>query len=190
MAPRPARLPARRGHRALGHRRRRLRRDPRPRRRVRARARARHARVRGGDRRPRGRRRDAGHAPGRRDHVLGLPDPRDGPDRQPGREDALHVRRPGVGAARRAHEQRRAGQQGGPALAVARGVVPPRPRPQGRDAGDAGGREGPAHGGDPRPRPGDLPRAQAALLHEGRGARRASTCSRSGAPPSSARAAT
>ena len=56
---RPARVPARRGHRALGHRRRRLRRDPRPRRRVRARARPRHAGVRGGDRRARGRGRDA-----------------------------------------------------------------------------------------------------------------------------------
>ncbi len=59
-----------------------------------------------------------------------------------------------------------AGQQGGPALAVARGVVHAHPRPQGRHAVDAGRRQGAPGSGDPRRQPGHLPRAQAAVCHE------------------------
>ena len=59
---------------------------------------------------------------------------------------------------------------GGPALAVARGLVRPRPRPQGRHAVDARTtRRACSRRRHPRRQPGDLPRAQAALLHEGRG---------------------
>ena len=53
---------------------------------------------------------------------------------------------------------------------------------------DAGGRQGPAEGGDPRREPGRLLRAQAALLDEGRG--RTARSSRSAARGSCARAAT
>ena len=42
------------------------------------------------------------------------------------------------------------GQQGRPALPVARGVVHAHPRTQGRDAGDARRRQGPPEVGDPR----------------------------------------
>ena len=45
------------------------------------------------------------------------------------------------------------------------------PGPQGRDAGDGGGRQGPAALGDRRPQPGDRARAQAALPHVRPGAR-------------------
>ncbi len=90
--------------------------------------------VGGGDRRPRRRGRSGRAAPGRRDHVLGLPDPGHGPDRQPGRQDALHVRRPGVGAAGHPHQQRRAGQQGRPALPVARSLVHAHPGAEGGHA--------------------------------------------------------
>ena len=44
------------------------------------------------------RRRDAGHAAGRRDHVRGLPHARARADRQPGREAPLHVGRAAQGA--------------------------------------------------------------------------------------------
>ena len=47
------------------------------------------------------RRGDAGHAPGRRDHVRGLPDALARADRQPGGQAPLHVGRPAEGAADR-----------------------------------------------------------------------------------------
>ena len=157
--------------------------------RVRARARPRHAGLRGGDRRAGVRRGPARAAPGRRDHVLGLPDPGDGPDRQPGRQAALHVRRPGDGAAGHPHQQRRARQQGRPALPVARGVVHAHPGPKVVTPSTPARRQGSAEVGDPRRRPGHLPRAQAAVLHEGRGPGRRLRPSRSASPPSPRRAA-
>ena len=57
-------------------------------------------------------------------------------------------------------------------LAVARGVPRARAGPEGRGALDAVRREGAAQGGDSRPRPGDLLRAQARLpARAGRGSR-------------------
>ena len=120
MARDPARLRDGRGHRRLGRRRRRLRRHQGPASTSSARAGARHADLGGGDRRAR-RRCGADRAAARgRAHVLRLRDARDGAARQPGGEDALHVRRPGKRAARRAIEHRRLGRQGRAALAVAR----------------------------------------------------------------------
>ena len=80
-------------------------------------ARARHADLGGRDGGGRRRRRDARHASRRRSQLRRLRDGRDGRDRQPGGQDALHVRRQGAArdprllgrrALRRpAHEQRR-----------------------------------------------------------------------------------
>ena len=46
-------------------------------------------------------------------------------------------------------------RRGGAAQPEPRGLVRPRPRPEGGAAGDAARRQGPAAGGDRRPRPGD-----------------------------------
>ena len=67
-----------------------------------------------------------------------------------------------------------------------RHVVPGGPRPQDRVPVLARGGEGTAEGVDPRRQPGDLPRAQAALLGQGTAAR-AARSSRSGGPRSRAR---
>ena len=75
-----------------------------PRRGVRARAHPRLADLRGGHHRPRRRRGDDRHAPGRRHHVRRLPDARHGPARQPGREGPLHVGRQADRAARAADD--------------------------------------------------------------------------------------
>ena len=83
-----------------------------------------------------GGRRGAGrHAADRRDPVLRLHQPGDGPDRQPGREDPLHARRRGQRADGAARPARLRHRRRGPALAEPGGVVRPRPRAQGRDAG-------------------------------------------------------
>ena len=74
------------------------------------------------------RRRDAGHAPGRRDHVPGLPDALDGAARQPGREAPDDVGRPAEGAADDPHAGRRGLEPGRAARAAARVVVRARAR--------------------------------------------------------------
>ena len=75
--------------------------------RVRARARTQYPDLGDGDRRHRDRRRDAGDAAGRRDHVPGLPDALDGAARQPGGEAPDDERRPAEGAADDPHPGRR-----------------------------------------------------------------------------------
>ncbi len=66
------------------------------------------------------------------------------PDRQPRRAHPLHVRRPGPRAARRTHAAGRGPPARPDALPLLRGDLPPRPGAAGRDACDAGRREGPA----------------------------------------------
>ena len=107
-----------------------------------------------------------GHASDRRDPVLRLHQPGDGPDRQPGRQDPLHARRRGQradGAARTGGLRHR---RGGAALAVLGGVVRACPRTQGGPAGHCRRRQGPAAVGDRRSEPGHRDRAQAALPHQ------------------------
>ena len=86
---------------------------------------------------------------------------RDGPDRQSGREDPLHVRRPGelpdpVSGVRR---RRRPGR--GAALAVALFDVHECRRPEDVSAVDALRHEGAVEDGDPRQQPGHLVRSRA-----------------------------
>ena len=94
------------------------------------------------------------------------------------------------GAAQRADgaaRARRVGhRRGGAALAVPRGLVRPRPRPEGGHAGDRGRRQGPAAVRDRRPEPGHRARAQAALPHQRPGSGAATSESRSARPPSAA----
>ena len=85
-----------------------------------------------------------GMKPDRGDPVLRLHRPGDGPDRQPGRQDPLHAGRRGARAAGAAGARWLRHRGGRAALAVAGGVVRPRPRPQGRHARDPGRRQGPA----------------------------------------------
>ena len=114
-----------RGHRRL---QRRLQGDRGPARRVRREARARHADLREHDRRHGRRRRDDRPAPRRRAHDDQLLAAGDGPDRQPRGDDPLHVRRPGQGAARRAHAAGRRPPARPDALALLGGALPPRAR--------------------------------------------------------------
>ena len=80
-------------------------------------------------------------------------------------------------------------QVGVAALAGARVDLRARARAEGRDAGDAARRQGPAQVGDPRRQPGRLHRGRDALQRERRGARRTSTSIPLGVrPTSSARA--
>ena len=99
-----------------------------------ARPRARHADLRGGLRRRRRRRGDAGRAPGRRDHDAELPARRDGPGDQPRGEDRRDVRRRGALPAGDPHAQRRGQPAHRAALAVLRRLVRRHARPEGRDA--------------------------------------------------------
>ena len=131
-------------------------------------ARARHPDLRGRDGGRRRRLGDARHAPGRRSQLRRLRHGRDGRDRQPGGQDALHVRRQGAARDPRllrrravrgaAHEQRRV---------VVRGHAGPRRR----DARDARRRRRPARTGAARRRSRDLPHAQAAVVGARRGRR-------------------
>ena len=93
------------------------------------------------------------------------------PGAQLRREAALHVRRPVQHPDRLPRTQRRRAAALGAALAGVRVVARAHPRPQGRLAGDAVRREGPAQERDPRRQPGVLPRGRDALQHQGRGAR-------------------
>ena len=137
---------------------------------------------RGRLRRARGRRRDRRRAAGRGDALRRLPDAGDGPGRQPGGEVPLHVRRRGPRPPGHPHPGRRGQLAGRPALAEPGGALLPRARAEGRHAGDAGRRQGPAQVRHPRRRPGDLHRAQAALHDRRRGSRTRSISSRSAWP--------
>ena len=112
----------------------------------------------------------AGHAPGRRDHVRGLPDALARADRQPGGEAPLHVGRAAEGAADDPHAGRRRLVAGRAARAAARGVARARAGAEGRLPVDARGRARPALVVDLRRQPGHLLRAPAALPGQGRGA--------------------
>ena len=161
-----------------------------PARRVRREARPRHADLREHDR-GRGRRRgDDRAAAGRRAHDGQLLAAGDGPDRQLGRAHPLHVRRPGLGPARRPDAAGRRPPARADALALLRGALPPRPGPARRRPVHPGRRQGPAQGGDPRRQPGRLHRARVPLRPARRGPRGRATSSTSAAPPSAARAPT
>ena len=127
------------------------------------RARLRRRRRRRGDGRP-----PAGH----RVHDLELRAPRHRPARQLRRQDALHVGRAGRRADRVPRPGRRRAAARRAALAGVRELLRPHPRPQGRHAGHAGRRQGPAQERHPRRQPGGLHRGRDALQHQGRGARR------------------
>ena len=143
-----------------------------------------HADLGDGDRRQRHRRRDAGHAPGRRDHVRGLPDALDGAAREPGGQAPDDVRRPAEGAADDPHAGRRGLVAGRAARAAARGLVRPRARAQGRVRLDAGGRPRAPLVGHLRRQPGRVLRAPHAVSDQGRGARGArADPARQGADP-------
>ena len=113
------------------------------------------------------RRGDAGPEAGGRADVLRLRADVLGPDQQPGRQVALHVRRQDRGAA--GHPRLRRRRQGlrRAALADARGGVLPHPRPLRDLSFDAVRRQGPAEVGDPRRQSGDVHRIAAALRREG-----------------------
>ena len=128
----------------------------------------RHADLGGRFHRPRRRRRDDRHAPDRRHHVRRLPDAGHGPDRQPGGQDPLHVRRQVEGADRHPRDDGRDPAVGGAALAVAARLAEPHSRPEGRRALDPVRREGALQGGRPRRQSGGLLRGQD-QLHEGQG---------------------
>ena len=78
------------------------------------------------------RRGDGGDAPGRRDHVRGLPDALARADRQPGGQAPLHVGRAAHRSADDPHAGRRRLVAGRAARAAARGVARPRAGPEGR----------------------------------------------------------
>ena len=130
-----------------------------------------HPDLGGGHRGGRGRRGDDRAAPDRRPVVLELPVPGDGPVREPGRQEPLHVRRPGLdprgvplGDVLRAQHRR----------APLRPAIPDvheRPRPQDRRAGLPVGRQGPAAPGGRLRRPGAHLRGVHAVGYQGGGAR-------------------
>ena len=133
--------------------------------------RPRHADLRGRLRRRRRRRGRGGAAPGRRRDVGRLHGPRLRPDLQPGREDVVHVRRPGAAAA---DDPRRDGlgpERGGAALGDALLDLHAPARDQGGRAVDAVRREGAAARVDLRRQPGHVLRAPEALRREGDRAR-------------------
>ena len=115
---------------------------------------------------------------------------RDGPDRQSGREDPLHVRRPGdvPDPVPRLGRRRRPGR--GAALAVALFDVHECRRAEDVPALDALRHEGAAEDRDPRQQPGHLVRVEPADGGARGRCRRRTTRSRSARPTSSARAAT
>ena len=114
--------------------------------------------------RRRDRSRSGGAAACDRDHVHRLPHARARPARQPGREGALHVGRPAVGADGPAHPGRGRQPQRRPALPEPGGVAGARAGPEGRDAQLRGRRRGAARERDRRPGPGGVRREQCAVL--------------------------
>jgi hypothetical protein len=130
-----------------------------------ARARHRHAHLRS-QHHGRRRRHGAGRpAPGGRDARHRLRAVRDGRDRQPGRQEPLHVRRPGPRAAGGAHADRHLVGIGGAAFAVAGSLVRAPAGPGGGARRHAAGQLRPAHRGAGLRRPGDLHGAQGAVGH-------------------------
>ena len=121
-------------------------------RRIRRRPGGRHADHRAWLRRPRRRRRARGAQADRRVHDLQLRHAGDGPDRQFGRQDALHVRRPDGLSDRLPRPERRRGARRRPAQPGLFGLVQPGAGPQGRPAAHRRRRQGAAQGGDPRSR--------------------------------------
>ena len=173
MTPRQPRHLLRRGR---GRLRRRLQGLEGPARDVRARPRLQHAHLRGRHLRHR---RGRGHgrpAPGRRAHVHGLRAHGLGPDRQPGRQVALHERRPDDGAAGHPRLGRRRQGLRRPALAVARVDLHAHARPGGHLPGHGGRCQGPAEVGHPLGRPGAL------LREPGASTRSAARCPRTPTP--------
>ena len=166
-APGSGRLPHGRGGRRVPGR---LQGEPGPARRVRRQAGHRHAdhgaRLRR-DRRGRGLLRPQAHC---RVHDLQLRHAGDRPHHQLGRQDPLHVRRPGEFAHRLPRPQRRGGARGGAALPVLRQLVRPYSGPEGDRALVGGRRQGLAEIRDPRSQSGDLPGERGALRSELRGA--------------------
>ena len=155
-----------------------------------------HARSRGGSVTPRSWRRrswdggrcgDGRHAPGRRDHVHGLPRGLLRPAAQPDREAALHDRWPGQPAAGGAHPVRRRPLLRQPALAKPGGAARAHPRTDRGDAVDARRHLRAAAGGRPRRQPGHLHREPPAVRRKGPAPGRTTWC-RSVGPRSSARA--
>ena len=162
---------------------------PGPAREVRPGAGVRHADLGAGDDRRRLRRRGHRQAAGAGDHVRRLPRAVDGQPDQPGDEVLVPDRRAAELPAGDPLGRRRRRPVRRDPLADAGLVADRHPRPEDRRALDAGRREGPAQGRDPRRQPGDLLRAQAALLDE-RPGRRRRAASRSAGARSSARATT
>ena len=174
----PSGRPHRRGRRRG---RRRVQADRGAVRRVRPGARARHADQRAGDHRRGDGRGDDRPAPDRRAHVLRLLRGDLGHGRQPDRQDALHDRRPGLAAARASAPPTAPGLRFGAQHSPERRELGDGdPRAQGRGAVDAGRRHRADGRRDPRPRPGDLLRAQGALRRSRARSPTASTSTRSG----------
>ena len=99
---------------------------------------ARHPHLRERDHRPRRRRGDGGHAPGRRVDVPRLRRRLPRPAAQPGREAAVHDRRHRADGADRSDPVRRGALLGKPALAEPRGTARAHPRVERRHAVDSG----------------------------------------------------
>ena len=154
------RRPARRGRRGQGRGLQGVRGSPRP---VRAAAGARHASRRDRHRGGRHRRRHDGTATGGGIPVRRLHAPGIRPDRQPGGHDALAERGRVVRPRRLPGPVRRRQRRRHLPLAEPRGGLLPCPGPEGRGAGDADRRQGPAQGGHPGRRSGRLLRAQTQL---------------------------
>ncbi len=131
------------------------------------RSRPRHPDLRERDHRPRCRRRDGGHAPGRRAHVPRLRRRVPRPAAQPGREAPVHDRRDGADGVDRPDPVRSRPLVGEPALAEPRGAARAHPGAERRDAVDPGRHLRVAARRDPGPEPGRLHREPAALRHEG-----------------------
>ncbi len=89
---------------------------------------ARYAHLRSDHRRSGGRRGHGRHAAGGRDHVRRLYAAGHGPDRQPGRQEPLHVRRQDDRAHGHPHRGRRGPEHRRAPLAEPRGAVDPLPR--------------------------------------------------------------
>ena len=185
---RSGRDPDGRGHR---HRRRDLPRHRGSPGAVRPRARPRHAALRERLRRLRDRRRPDGAAAGRRAAVLRLRRRRLRPDHEPGREAPVHDGRDAEHPARHPDGLGRRRPPRRAALAEPRGALRASPGPRRRDALEPLRRQGPPLRGDPGRQPGDLPRAEAALLRRARArAARSGTGSSSASGASSARGRT
>ena len=113
----------------------------------------------------------AGLRPDRGDHDHQLRAAGDGPDRELGGVDPLHVQRPGEGADGDPHAAGRGPPARPHALALVRGALPAHPRAARGGAHHGRGRQGAAEGGHPGRQPRDLHRARDPLRTARRGAR-------------------